>query len=123
VGKVRAYAFYKGYPFPPRGSFQECIVSQMVARERNEKLAFARLLTLACTAGRAVKPEIIESFLEEYHEEVTQERYNIGYQSLRERQAWKRMQKVAADARRLDKVSKMTVSDDELKDNINARSK
>lgn len=123
MGKVRAYAFYKGYPFPPRGSFQERVVSQMVVRERNEKMAFARLLTLASTAGRGVKAEIVGDFLEEYREEVTQEKYNIGYQSLREKLALKRTQKAATDAQRLAKVAEMTVTDDELEENFNARSK
>jgi hypothetical protein len=90
-------------------------------RERNEKIAFARLIVQACTVGRGVKPEYVDDILEEYREEITQERYNLGYQDSRQRKLLDQMRENLELSRRMAKVESMTVTDKEFEDFVNAR--
>jgi hypothetical protein len=90
-------------------------------RERNEKIAFARLIVQACTVDRGVKPEYVDDILEEYREEITQERYNLGYQDSRQRKLLSKMRENLELSRRMAKVESMTVTDKEFEDFVNAR--
>ena len=91
-------------------------------RERNEKIAFGRMLVQACTAGRGVDSETVQEIVEEYREEVSQDRYNLGYKTARERRAVRRMRDAQEMARRMARLDSMTVSDEEFKEALNARS-
>jgi hypothetical protein len=92
-------------------------------RERNEKVAFAKLLVHACTVGRLVSDDIVTDIIEEYREEVTQERYNLGYETAQHRRTIRRSRETVELTRRLAKVSDMTVSDEEFEEALDARSK
>lgn len=92
-----------------------------MVRERNEKVAFARMVVQACTVGRGVSADVVEDILEEYREEVTQVRYNLGYETARQRRAIRRMREEQDMARRMARLEKMTVSDEEFKEALNAR--
>lgn len=119
-GKLRAWAFYKGHPLPPPGSFQEKLVSNLMARERNEKMAFARLLVMASVVGRGISAEIVSDLLEEYREELSQDRYNLGYESIAQRRAKQRIQEVMDRNRMMARLDSMTVTDEETKALTNA---
>lgn len=123
MGKLRAWAFYKGHPLPPPGSFRERLVTALMIRERNEKIAFARLITQACTIGTGVSSERVDEILEEYREEVTQDRYNLGYETARQRRALRRSREALEMSRRMTRLEDMTVTDEEFEEALNARSK
>jgi hypothetical protein len=99
----------RGYPLPPPGSFQERIITSLSAREVNEKVAFARLLVQACTLGRGVSADTVSDILEEYREEVSQDRYNYGYVTLRQRRAVEQARKAAETARMMRRLDQMAV--------------
>jgi hypothetical protein len=105
----------RGYPLPPPGSFQERIVTTLSAREVNEKVAFARLLVQACTLGRGVSSDTVDDILEEYREEASQDRYNYGYVTLRQRRLRERVRKAEETARMMARLDQMTVTDDRPK--------
>jgi len=92
-------------------------------RERNEKIAFARMIVHACTVGRGINDDVIADIIEEYREEVTQERYNLGYESARQRRAVRRVREAMDLTNRMAKIDSMTVSDDEFEEAVNARPK
>ena len=84
----------------------------MSAREVNEKIAFARLLLQACTLGRGVSASTVDDILEEYREEVSQDRYNYGYTTQHQRRVAEQVRKTAEMARMIARLEKMTVIDD-----------
>lgn len=90
-------------------------------RERNEKIAFARLIVQACLGGRGINAEFLDDILEEYREEITQQRYNLGYQDSRQRKLVAKMRENLELSRRMEKVESMTVTDKEFEDFVNAR--
>lgn len=94
-----------------------------MVRERNEKIAFAQMLVHACTVGRGVSDDIIVDILEEYREEVGQQRYNVGYETAKQRRAIRRAREAMDLTRRMSRLEAMTVTDEEFEDAINARSK
>jgi len=97
-------------------------VTALMVRERNEKIAFARLIVQACTIGRGVDVDVVDEIIEEYREEVSQDRYNLGYETARQRRAMRRMREAQEMTRRMTRLEKMTVTDDEFEEALNAGS-
>jgi hypothetical protein len=108
VGQNRLYCLGKGLPLPELGSLQYYMVSEQMQRERNEKIAFAKLLS------GLLMPDSPEAAykVRTYAEEVMQLTYNYDYKPI--------VQKVLEDKKRmrdeeervLKKVAAMTVIDD-----------
>ena len=84
-------------------------------------MAFAKLLVQASSMGRGVSLEIIDEMLEEYREELSQDRYNLGYVSAAEHRRQQRVQEVMELNQRMARLDAMTVTDEEIKESINDR--
>lgn len=83
-------------------------------------MAFARLLVMASVVGRGISAEIVSDLLEEYREELSQDRYNLGYESIAQRRAKQRIQEVMDRNRMMARLDSMTVTDEETKALTNA---
>lgn len=78
------------------------------------------MLVQACTLGRPVSSDIVADILEEYREEITQDRYNVGYRSAQQRRTVRKVREAMDMNRRMARLDAMTVTDKELKDTLNA---
>lgn len=81
----------------------------MIFRERNEKYAFAKVLTRLLAPLSKMDEEVQYLTLMEYAEELFQLRYNSGYVPIFQRQTQERKNLRLEEARLLSKVEKMTV--------------
>ena len=83
-------------------------------RERNEKIAFAQMLVDAITWGQGISARDRLEIIEDYVEEVTQVRYNLGYQPAWQRRLQHRAQEEKLLASTMARLDAMTVPDEEL---------
>lgn len=98
----------RGIPLPDTGTFEARLLAEGIQRERNEKFAFAQLLT-TLVASLGVPMERIRPTLIEYGEELYQFRYNSRYESAARRIEEERLKREANDLEILAKVDAMTV--------------
>jgi hypothetical protein len=111
VGQVRVFGFLKNIPPPKLGSLQYFLLEAAMHRERDEKVAHARLFAQILGAGFKIKSEGVDLLLEEYAEEVHQMRYNSKYQTAIARTIREKARQSEEDLRILEKVKQMTVED------------
>ncbi len=103
-GSERASLMHRGVRLHPRGSVQDEILREMVRREREEKLAFARLLTTAAKAIPGVSPGEVESMFMSYARVVTQDAFRPQPVDLKKKE----------NETLLSKVDRMTVPEEDL---------
>ena len=99
---------------PRSGSFEEKVLSEVIIRERNEKFSVVALFARLIGAVGSIDEKIIDNLLSEYREELYQLRYNYKYVTSQEENLRERVQEAARDARRMQRVESMTVSDEEI---------
>ncbi len=80
-------------------------------REKAEKFAFAKYLSVFLEPMSGLKKEDTIKALADYGEELYQLKYNYNYESIRTRLDRVRTEHKLDDMRLLDKVSAMTVED------------
>ena len=98
-----------GVPLPRLGSFKFHVLETGLARERAEKVAFAKLLVGLLGPQSGLEEDARRVLLASYAETVHQVTYNYKYQSVQRRVLEKRLSRQDEDARLLKKVDAMTV--------------
>ena len=78
-------------------------------RERNEKVAFARMLCGIVGKAFGLKYSEVQPFIQDYAEEVFQLKYNYKYKTARAKALVEKITKQSEDSRLLAKVAAMTV--------------
>lgn len=113
-GNARAHLLYKGVELPPRGSVRDELLKEVFWRERNEQLATVGLISRVIARGLGVPLDEIQGMLSDYTDIVTQHRYTPAVAGKLRREKLAQAQQQADDTRKLQKVDKLTVKDEEL---------
>jgi hypothetical protein len=103
------YCVVHGVPLPRLGSFEFHVLEEGLARERAEKVAFAKLLTGLLGVAADIPKEGVQLLLESYAATVHQVTYNEKYRSVERQLFEKRARQQTEDERLLEKVAEMTV--------------
>ena len=98
----------RGIPLPVPGSLEYNVLSEGIRREREEKVALARLFTLLLAEAHGLDGEKVGLLLTEYVEELYQYKYNYNYESIRQRFKIGKIDEKLRDVRILKKVAGMT---------------
>ena len=98
-----------GVPLPRLGSFEFHVMETGLARERAEKVAFAKLLAGLLGPQSGLEADALRVLLSGYAETVHQVTYNSKYRPVQQQVLEKRLSQQAEDARLLKKVEAMTV--------------
>jgi hypothetical protein len=103
------YCVVHGVPLPRLGSFRFHILETGLARQRAEKVAFAKLLVGLVGPQSGLEEDALRVLLTSYAETIYQVTYNYKYKSAQRRVFEKQLSRHEEDARLLDKVKAMTV--------------
>jgi hypothetical protein len=101
----------RGIPLPVPGSFEYNVMAEGIRREREEKIALARLFALLFRDAHGLDGEKVGLLLSEYVEELYQYKYNYKYVPIRQRFGNKKINEELEDVRILKKVAAMTVTE------------
>ncbi len=101
----------RGIPLPVPGSFEYNVMAEGIRREREEKIALARLFTLLFQEAHGLDGKKVALLLAEYVEELYQYKYNYEYVPVRQRVGNKKIDAKLEDIRILKKVAAMTVTE------------
>lgn len=101
----------RGIPLPRLGSFEYFVLSEGLRRERTEKVAFAKMVGSILGAGIGVEKDEIDTFVQEYAEEVFQLKYNYKYKSALARKLAEKVEQRVMEQQLLDRVNRMTVQE------------
>lgn len=105
---MRAHAYVSGLKLPPRGSAQDAILSEIIQRDRAERIATITLFANIVGGGLGVKPEVINTMLKTYKDIVSEYAYTPEYanevKKRRRQEVAKKVQKQASDDDLLKKV-------------------
>jgi hypothetical protein len=105
---------YKGLELPARGSIKDEILKELVWRERNERASAIRLLVNVIRRGLGIPHEELNRMLNMHTDIVTQNRYTVATMRKNRKEKVDSRRKTNEDKKRLEKLDKLTVSDEEL---------
>lgn len=86
----------------------------MLRRDRNERYAFARMIASVVGEGLGVKPEALQSHLDLYMLELSQDVYRPAIHEALRHARTARRRKEQEERRMLEKVDRMTATDAEV---------
>lgn len=101
-----------GIPLPDLGSFEYHLLETGLARQRAEKIAFARLLAGLVGPLTGLEEDQVNLLVTGYAESVFQVKYNYKYTTARIRSLEQRRQSQLEDLQLMRKVDAMTVTED-----------
>ena len=103
------FCIVRGVSLPQLGSFEYFLLSEQLRREREEKVAHARLMATIAGRGAGLEQNEIDELVEEYAEAVYQLKYNSKYRSALSRKWEAKIAERSMEMDLLEKVSQMTV--------------
>ena len=104
----------RGVALPPRGSARDEVFRELLRRERMAQASLVQMWTMLFGRALNVPLQTIEGMLDLYLLELTQDRYKPEHVQHLRRQRAERRRKTQEDQAMLNKVARMSVSDEDL---------
>jgi hypothetical protein len=114
VGNERAALAARGVKLAPRGSARDEALREVLRRERSEKFAEVQLFARLIGTGLGLAEEGVESMLDLYLLELSQDRYRPSIVQAARTARTARKQQKKEDTALLARVDAFTESDDDV---------